>query len=142
MANFKKGEGTYGSAAKMVAKLGSTPMSILRREAGKRDLVVRYMMTELRPATSAAPSTYVFAVGMKGMWSELDQVSNEGWNVCKLSGPVGDEWKAPPAVVVAATATVTDTDCYTCCTGDGQGGTGRGGAHLGRRRPDNAGRQV
>jgi hypothetical protein len=71
MAKFKKAEGAFGNAAALVEKLGSTPMTLLRREAGKRDMGVRYAMKELRPATSAAPASYVFGVYLTGEWCEL-----------------------------------------------------------------------
>ena len=71
MAKFKKERGTYGSALKSIANMGTTPLSILRREAQKRNMTVRYMMKELRPATSAASSSYVYSVSLKGEWTEL-----------------------------------------------------------------------
>ena len=71
LAKFKKGDSKFGAFGKLVARMNATPLAALNGEARKRKLALKYVLREVREATSMHVKAFVMEVHLTGTWSEM-----------------------------------------------------------------------
>ncbi len=69
---IKKGDERVGKFNSLIDKLNATPLGELERQATTRGLSLKFVVSEVRPASLTNPTIYVLEVQLTGMWHRIE----------------------------------------------------------------------
>lgn len=69
---IKKGDERVGKFNSLIDKLNATPLGELERQATSRNLSLKFIIAEVRPASLTNPTIYVLEVQLTGQWHRVE----------------------------------------------------------------------